>query len=144
MLQTILRHSWTYSCILRHIQTTWLIQAYLEPQTYLVSFRHIIQVLLRSNLCIFWTLFRHVMFHAYAGIFSTLEYVIKQYFVQNKKFSNLEPKMSYLCYFSLSVWKSSALFKISTYDLVKMQKFRARTKSLNLRQEIALFSIFLD
>ena len=52
-LQTIFSHSWVYSCILRHIQNTWFIQAYLEPETYLVSFQHIIQVLLRSNLCIF-------------------------------------------------------------------------------------------
>ena len=46
-------------------------------------------------------LFRHVMFHAYAGTFGTLEYVIKQSFMQNKKLSNLEPKMSCLCNFEL-------------------------------------------
>ena len=63
------------------------------------------------------------MFHAYAG---TLEYVIKQYFMQNKIFSNLEPKMSYLRNFGLYVWKISALFEISFYDLVKMQSFAQR------------------
>ena len=35
-----------------HIQKTRFIQAYLEPETYLVSFEHTIQVLLRSNLLI--------------------------------------------------------------------------------------------
>ena len=38
------------------------------------------------------------MFHAYSG---TLEYVFKQYFMQNKEFPNLEPKMSYLWNFGL-------------------------------------------
>ena len=37
------------------------------------------------------------MFHAYSGIFSTRKYVIKQYFMKNKKFLNLEQKLSYLC-----------------------------------------------
>ena len=37
-----------------------LIQAYLEQEIYLVGFRHIIQVLLSSSLCIFWTLFRQI------------------------------------------------------------------------------------
>ena len=32
---------------------------------------------------------------------SIFEYVIKQYFMQNKKFSNLEPKMLYLYNFGL-------------------------------------------
>ena len=41
------------------------------------------------------------MFHAYSGIFSTLEYVIKKYFMQNKIFQNLDQKMSYLCNFGL-------------------------------------------
>ena len=48
-------------------------------------------------------LFRHVMFHAYSGIFSTLEFVTKQYFMQNRNFSNLERKMSYLCNSGLKV-----------------------------------------
>ena len=61
------------------------------------------------------------MFHAYSGILSTLEYVIKQYFMQNKEFSNLEPKMSYLLNFGLYVWKMFAIFEISTYELVKIQ-----------------------
>ena len=134
MLSATFRHSWSYSCILRHIQNTWLIQAYLEPEIYLVSFRRTLQVLLRSNLFIFWILFtqtqaylelwficRHVMFHAYSGIFSTVEYVNKQYFMQNKEFSNLEPKMSYLLNFGLYVWKMFAIFEISTYELVKIQ-----------------------
>ena len=98
------RHNWTYSCISRHIQNTLLIQACLEPVIYLASFRHIIQVLLRSNLCIFRTLFRqievylnsglfrHVMFHVYADIFSTLEYVIKQRFMQKKNFQTCNQK----------------------------------------------------
>ena len=134
MLPATFRHSWSYSCILRHIQNTWLIQAYLELEIYLVSFRHTIQVLLRSNLFIFWILFtqtqayvelwfiyRHVMFHVYSDIFSTVEYVNKQYFMQNKEFSNLEPKMSYLLNFGLYVWKMFAIFEISTYELVKIQ-----------------------
>ena len=78
-----------------------------------VSLRHVIQLLLSSNLCIFWTLFRqiqvclnfglfrHVMFHAHAGIFRTLEYVIRHCFMQNKIFSSLEPKLSCLCNFGL-------------------------------------------
>ena len=86
----IYKHSWKFSCILRHIQNTWLTQAYLEPQTYLASFRHVIENHSRAiyaysepylgrfrhiyNAC----LFRHVMFHAYSGILSNLEYVIKQ------------------------------------------------------------------
>ena len=41
------------------------------------------------------------MFHTYSAIFSTFEYVIKQYFMQNKKFSNLEQKMSYFSNFGL-------------------------------------------
>ena len=134
MLSATFRHSWSYSCILRHIQNTWLIQAYLEPEIYLVSFRRTLQVLLRSNLFIFWILFtqtqayvelwfiyRHVMFHVYSDIFSTVEYVNKQYFMQNKEFSNLEPKMSYLLNFGLYVWKMFAIFEISTYELVKIQ-----------------------
>ena len=134
MLSATFRHSWSYSCMLRHIQNTWLTQAYLEPEIYLVSFRRTLQVLLRSNLFIFWILFtqtqaylelwfiyRHVMFHVYSGIFSTVEYVNKQYFMQNKEFSNLEPKMSYLLNFGLYVWKMFAIFEISTYELVKIQ-----------------------
>ena len=31
-----------------------------EPEIDLVSFRHIIQVVLRSKLCIFWTLFMQI------------------------------------------------------------------------------------
>ena len=105
MLSATFRHSWSYSCILRHIQNTWLIQAYLEPEIYLVSFRRTLQVLLRSNLFIFWILFtqtqaylelwfiyRHVMFHVCSGIFSTLEYVIKQYFMQKKNFQTWNRK----------------------------------------------------
>ena len=61
------------------------------------------------------------MFHAYSGILSTLEYVIKQYFMQNKEFSNLEAKVSYLCNFGLKVWIIIAVFEMSTYELVKMQ-----------------------
>ena len=45
--------------------------------------------------------YRHVMFHAYAGIFSTLEYVIKQCFMQNKNILDVEPQMSCLCNFGL-------------------------------------------
>ena len=55
---------------------------------------------------------------------SILEYVIKQYFMQNKKFSNLEPKMSYLYYnFGLYVWKTIAIFEISTLEFIKMKSF---------------------
>ena len=61
------------------------------------------------------------MFHAYLGILSTLEYVIKQYFMQNKGFSNLEPKMPYLRNFGFQFWKYIVIFEISTYELVKMQ-----------------------
>ena len=46
-------HSEAYSCILRHIQNPQLFQVYSEPQTYLVSFRHVVEVLLKNNLCIF-------------------------------------------------------------------------------------------
>ena len=89
---------------MKRIQNTWFIQAYLEPETYLVSFQHIIQVLLRSNLCIFWTSFRQTQTYLELWLIYTrnvsriimpitLEYVINQYFMQNKEFSNLEPKM---------------------------------------------------
>ena len=65
------------------------IYAYSEP--YLGRFRYI------------WNfgLFRNVMFHASAAIFRTFEYVIRHCFMQNKKFSNLEPKSSCLCNFGL-------------------------------------------
>ena len=42
-------HSQTYLCILRHIQNSWFIQAYSEPYAYLVSSRHVIQVLLNMD-----------------------------------------------------------------------------------------------
>ena len=58
---------------------------------------------------------------AYSGIFSTLVYAIEQYFKQNKKISNLEPKMPYLYNFGLYVWKITAIFETSAYELVKMQ-----------------------
>ena len=41
------------------------------------------------------------MFNAHSGKFSNPEYAIKQYFMENKKFSNLEQKMSYLCNFGI-------------------------------------------
>ena len=73
-------HSQTYSCILKHIQNSWFIQTYSEPQTYLVSFRHVIQVLLKSNLCyseLYLGKFRYIQnfglfSHVYSGIFTKL------------------------------------------------------------------------
>ena len=52
------------------------IKAYSEPITYsgIFSFRHIMQKLLKTNLCIFWT------FKADSGIFRTLAYWGTNYF----------------------------------------------------------------
>ena len=36
--------------MLRDNQNLWRIEAYLEPEIYLISFQHIIEVLLKSNL----------------------------------------------------------------------------------------------
>ena len=66
------------------------------------------------------------MFHAYSGIFNTLEYVIKQSSMQNKNFLNLEQKMPYLCNFGLYIWKIIAIFEISTFELVKLQSYSAQ------------------
>ena len=41
--------------------------------------------------------------------------------MQNKEFSNLEAKVSYLSNFGLKVWIIIAVFEMSTYELVKMQ-----------------------
>ena len=46
-------HSQAYSYILKHIQNPGFIHAYSEPQTYLAKFRHVIQKLLESKLCLF-------------------------------------------------------------------------------------------
>ena len=66
-------HSQTYSCILRHIQNTRLIQEYSEPLTYLACFRHYsraIHAYSEAFLSRFrhiqnYGLFRYVMFHRY-------------------------------------------------------------------------------
>ena len=65
------------------------------------QFMHILNLLGRFRYIWNSGLFRYVIFFPYSGIFRTLEYVIKQYFMQNQTFSNLERKMSYLCNFGL-------------------------------------------
>ena len=75
--------------------------------------------------------------------FSNFKYVIKQYFTQNKQFSNLEPKMSYLCNFRLKVWKVIAIIEISTLEFIKMQSFLQKWKFLNVDQ-VGHFWAFLD
>ena len=71
-------HNQTYSCIFRHIQNPWLIQIYSELLTYLANFRHYSRAshaysepyLSRFRHMQNSGLFRHVMFHAYSGIFT--------------------------------------------------------------------------
>ena len=73
-------HSQTYSFILRHIQNPWLIQKYSDSLTYLASSRHYSRAIHAYSEPYFSRfrhiknsgLFRHVMFHAYTGIFTKL------------------------------------------------------------------------
>ena len=141
MLSATFRHSWSYSCILRHIQNTWLTQAYLEPEIYLVSFRRTLQVLLRSNLFIFWILFtqtqaylelwfiyRHVMFHVYSGIFSTVEYVNKQYILcKTKNFQTWNQKCLICWILGFKFEKCFSYLKSAPTNWSKY-KFRSKIK----------------
>ena len=72
--------SQTCSCILKHIQNAWLIQTYLEPLTYLASFKLYSREFLaysepylsRFRHAQNSGLFRHVMFQTYSHIFTKL------------------------------------------------------------------------
>ena len=80
------------------------IYAYFEP--YLGRFRHIQNP----------GLFRHVMVHAYSGIFSTLEYVIKQCFMQKKNFQTWNKKRLICVILGFKFEKLLSYFKLAALN----------------------------
>ena len=65
-----------------------------------------------------------------------------QSFVQNRKTSNLGPKMLYLCTFRLKFQKTIVFFKISTLEFVKMQIIVENKKVSNFRPDMPYLGIF--
>ena len=72
---------------------------------------------------------------------STSQYVIKQYFMQNKQFSNLQPKMSNICNFGLQE-KLLPYLKLAPSNLSNC-KVLCKKKCLSSDHK-DLFRVFLD
>ena len=66
-----------------------------------------------------------------------------QKFMQNKNFSNLEPKMSYVGIFWVVILnKTFIVIENSIFKFVKTQRLTQKQKSWNLEQKMPYLSVF--